>query len=98
MTQAQGHQAEAGVGNQGHPGVGNQGNLRSLLQRDQQFRRAGHLVVFVVAYGGLSNLVMIQKNLGVAGVLAGDLIHFAKDAEGSQGDVLQVADRCSDQV
>ena len=41
---------------------------------------------------------MGQQLAGVASVLGGDQVHAAEDAQGAQGDVLEVADGRGDDV
>jgi hypothetical protein len=41
---------------------------------------------------------VVEELLGLPGVFAGDAIGGAEDAEGAEGDVLEVADGGSDQV
>ncbi len=43
-------------------------------------------------------LEVIQQLLSLAGVLAGDAVHAAQDAQCAQGDVLEVADGGGDEV
>src|SRR5438105_8125390 len=54
--------------------------------------------MLVITDRGLGNTVVVQKLAGVARILAGDEIGFAKHAQGAQSDVLQIADRSRYQV
>jgi len=63
MPQAERNEAVAGVGHERHPRVAHQRDSRALLQRHDQFRRAGQLIVFMVADERLVNVVVIQELL-----------------------------------
>jgi hypothetical protein len=41
---------------------------------------------------------MVEQLSGLAGILAGQQVDLAEDADGAVGDVFQVPDRCGDQV
>src|SRR5258708_4305612 len=72
--------------------VGGYQNTGAPLQRRREFFRACALVVQVIAHSWRVNLKVIQQLLGLASVLAGDAVYVAQDAQGSQGDVLKIAD------
>src|SRR6266852_379368 len=86
------------IGDQRHSRVAYQRDFRALLQRHYQFRRAGQLIVFVVADERLMNAVVREELQGMPRVLAGDLIDFLQDAQRPQRDVLQIADRGADKI
>jgi hypothetical protein len=92
------HEAVTGIGNQGHSRVTDEGNLGALFQGNQEFRRARHFVVLVIADQGLVDIVVSEKFLGVAGVFASDLIGFLQNAQGAKSNVLEVADRRADEI
>jgi hypothetical protein len=52
----------------------------------------------VVADGGGADLEVVEEFLGLAGVFAGDAVGGAQDAEGSEGEVLEVADGGGDEI
>src|SRR6267378_6445925 len=54
--------------------------------------------MFVVADERLANIVVGKKLLGVAGVLAGDLVHFLEDTKGAKSDVFEIADGRADEI
>ena len=88
----------AGIGNQGHAGVADESNLRALFERDDQFRRPGHFIVFVVADKRFVNVVVRQKFLRMPRVFAGDLVGFFQDAQSAQRNVFEIADGRADKV
>jgi hypothetical protein len=96
MPQAESDQSMAGIGNEGHARVADEGDFCALLERDEQFGRAGHFVVLVVADEGLANFVVVEKLLRVASVFASDLVDFLEDAQGAESHVFEIADRRSD--
>jgi hypothetical protein len=98
VAKAESDQAVAGVGDQRHARIADQSDFRALLESDEKFRRARHLVVLVIAHKRLRDFVVIQELLRVAGVFAGDLAGFAQDAQGAQGDVFKIADGRSDEI
>jgi len=77
VAHAKGHQAVAGIGDQWHARVAHESNFGALLQLDQQFRRARHLVVFVIADQRFRDAVVVQELLRVAGIFAGDQVDFS---------------------
>jgi len=91
-------EAVAGVGDQRHARVADERNFRPLLESDKEFRRAGHLVVFVIADERLRDFVVVQELLRVARVFAGDLVGLAQDAQSAQGDVFEIADGRGDEI
>ncbi len=57
------------------------------------------LIMFVIADEGFADIEVSKKLLSLPGVFAGDDLHFfAKDAEGSERDVFQIAYRGCDKV
>ena len=85
-------EAMAGVGDERHACIADERDGRAVFHGQDEFGSAGDLVVFVVADQRLADVVMIQELQGVASIFAGDLIHFFQDAQGAEGDVLQIAD------
>ena len=98
MSHAQSDQAMSRIGDQRHSGIADESDFRALLQRQHQFGRARQFVVFVVADERFVNVVVGKKLLRVAGILAGDLVHFLEDAQGAKRDVFEIADRRSDKI
>jgi hypothetical protein len=98
VAKAESDQAVAGIGNQRHARVADESDFRALLESDEKFRRARHLVVLVIAHERLRDFVVSQELLRVAGVFAGNLVGFAQDAQGAQGDVLEIADGRGDEI
>jgi hypothetical protein len=98
MPQAKRDKAVAGIGNERHPSIAHQRDFRALLERDDQFRGTRQFIVFVVADERLVDVVVSEKLLRVARVLAGDLIDFFEDAQRTQGNVFEVADRRADEI
>src|SRR5258708_32824361 len=80
------------VGNSWRAGIADDGDPGAPLQLRREFFRACALVVQVIAHSWRVNLKVIQQLLGLASVLAGDAVYVAQDAQGSQGDVLKIAD------
>jgi hypothetical protein len=91
MAQAKCDEAMARIGNQRHAGVTDERDFRALLERYEQLGSARHFIVFVVADERLTNFVVTEQLLCVACVFAGDLIDFFQDAQGAEGNVLQIA-------
>ncbi len=98
MPQAERDETVAGVGHERHPRVANQRNLRALLQSDDQLRRAGQLIVFVVADQRLVNVVVRKELQSMARVFAGDLIDLLQDAQRPKRDVFEISDRRADKI
>jgi putative FmdB family regulatory protein len=98
VAEAESDQAMAWIGDERHAGVADESDFRALFQREHQFGRAGQFVVFVVADQRLVNVVVGEELLGVARILARDLVHFLEDAQGAKRDVLEIADRRSDEI
>jgi hypothetical protein len=98
MAQAKRNEAMARIRNQRHAGVADERDFRALLERDEQFGGARHFIVFVVADERFAYFVMAEEFLRVACVFAGDLINFFQDAEGAEGNVLQIADGRANEV
>ena len=92
VANGQGDEAMTGVTDQGHARIADESDGRAVFHGQDEFGGAGELVVFVIADQGLVNVVVIQKLQGVARIFAGDVVHLLEDAEGAEGDVLQVAD------
>ena len=88
----------AWIRNQRHAGVADKRDFRALLERDEQFGGTCHFIVLVVADERFANFVVAEKFLRVACVFAGDLIDFFEDAQGAEGDVLQIAYRRANEV
>jgi hypothetical protein len=88
----------AWVRDAGGAGVTDDGDARAGLEFCGKFGGAAGLVVQVVADGGSADGEVVEQLLGLAGVLAGDAVDGAQDAEGAQGDVFKVADGRGHQV
>jgi len=82
----------AGIGDERHACVADESDACALLEGKDEFRSAESVHVFMVADERLANVVVGEELLGVAGVLAGDLVHFLEDAEGTESDVFEIAD------
>jgi hypothetical protein len=54
--------------------------------------------MLVIAHQRLRDAVTIQQLAGLAGVFTRDKVHFAENPDGAKGDVLQVSDRCRNNV
>ncbi len=98
MSQAECNEPMAGVRHERHPRVAHQRNLRALLQRHDQLRRARHLIVFMVADQRLVNVVVSEQLHGVARVFAGDLVGFLQDSQRPKRDVFEISDRRPDKI
>jgi putative FmdB family regulatory protein len=98
VAEAESDQAMARVGDEWHSGVADESDFRALFQREHQFGRPGQFVVFVVADERFVNVVVGEELLGVARILARDLVYFLEDAQGAKRDVLEIADRRSDKI
>ena len=82
----------------GVPCVADDGDARARLERGGKLDGAGGLIVLVVADGGRADTEVVEQLLRLARVLAGDAVDRAQDAQGAQGDVLQIADGRGDEV
>jgi putative FmdB family regulatory protein len=91
-------EAVAGIGDERHSGVADESDFRALFEGEDEFGGASQFVVFMVADERLVNIVVGKELLGVAGVLASDLVDFLEDAEGSEGDVFEIADGGADEI
>ena len=60
--------------------------------------QACFFVVVVIADERLPDVVMVQKYLGVPGILARDPVRFAQNADRPERDVFQISDGRSHQV
>ncbi len=98
MSQAERDEAMAGVGNQRHSGIADQRDFGTLFHSDDEFGGTSDFVVFVVANERLMNVVVSEQFLGVASVLASDLIRFFEDAQRAESDVLEIADGCGHEI
>ncbi len=98
MADAKGDESMAGIGDERHAGIADQSDSCALFERKYDFGSASEFVVLVVAHQRLVNVVVGEKLLRVAGVLAGDLIDFLEDAKGAESDVLEVADGSADEI
>jgi hypothetical protein len=83
MAETKGDESMAGIGNEWHAGVADESDLGALLEGQDEFRRAGDFVVFVIADERAMNVVVSEKFLRVAGVFASDLVDFFQDAQGT---------------
>src|SRR5208337_2131247 len=72
--------------------VGDESDLSAAFEIDNQLGGLGHLVVLVIADGARLDAVMAEQLQGLARVLAGDQVNFFEHAQGTQGDVFEVAD------
>ena len=88
----------SGIGDAGRARVADDGDARARPERCGEFNGAGGLVVLVVADGGRADTEVVEQLLRLARVLAGDAVDRAQDAQGAQGDVLQIADGRGDEV
>lgn len=88
----------AGVGDERHARVADESDFCALLEGKDEFGGASEFVVFVVADERLANVVVGEEFLGVAGIFAGDLIHFLEHAEGAERNVLKITDRGADEI
>src|SRR5262249_45339238 len=98
VARTKGDEAIARIADQGHAGVADESNFSTLLHSNDEFRRTGHFVVFVIGDERLLNVVVREKFLRVACVFAGDLAGFFEDADSAERDVLEIADRCAHEV
>ena len=98
MAGAEGDEAIAWIAHERHAGVTDEGDFGALLHGEDEFRGAGHFVVLVIADERFADFVVGEEFLRVTGVLAGDLVGFFENAEGAEGDVLEVADGGADEV
>lgn len=95
---AESDESIAGIADERRAGVTDEGDFGALLHGDDEFGGASEFVVLVVGDEGLADFVVGEEFLGVAGVFAGDFVGLFEDAEGAEGDVLEVADRGADEV
>ena len=56
------------------------------------------LIVFVVAGGGLVNVVVVQELTALARVFAGDEVRFPQQSDGAIGDIFEISNGCRDYV
>ncbi len=92
MAQAESDKTMSRIGDERHARVADECDFCALLERDKEFRRARHFIVFVIADERFANFVVVEEFLGVARVFAGNLINFLEDADGAKGDVFEIAD------
>ena len=97
-TDGGGGDLATGIGDAGRARVADDGDARVRPERGGQLDGAAHLVVLVVADGRRADVEVVEQLLRLARVLTGDAVDRAQDAEGAQGDVLQIADGRSDEV
>jgi hypothetical protein len=88
----------AGIGDERHAGVADESDFRALLEGEDEFGGASQFIVFVIADEWFANVVVGEEFLSVAGIFAGDLIHFLEDAKRAKGDVLEIADGGSNKI
>ena len=88
----------AGVGDAGGSRVADDGDARTRPERGGKLDGAARLVVHVVADSGGTDVEVVEQLLGLARVLAGDLVDRAQHTQRAQGDVFQVADGRGDEV
>ena len=88
----------AGVGDGRGAGVGDEGDACASLECVEEFFGAAGFVVQVIADGGCGDAEVVQELRGLAGVLAGDAVGGAEDAQRAESDVFEVADGCGDEV
>jgi hypothetical protein len=98
VSETQGDEPVAGIRDERHSGVADESDFRSLLEGEDEFGGASEFIVFVVADERLANVIMGEELLGVAGVLAGDLVDFLEGAEGAKSDVFEIADGGADEI
>jgi len=98
MAETERDQTMSRIGDERHAGVADESDFCALFERNKEFGRTRHFVVFVVADEGLANFVVVEEFLRVARVFAGNLIDFFEDAEGAEGDVFEIADGRADQI
>lgn len=98
MTQTERDETMSRIGDQRHAGVADERDLCALFEGDEQFGRAREFVVLVIADERFADFVVVEKLLGVARVLAGDLVDFLEDAQGPQGDVFEIANGRANEV
>jgi len=98
VTEAQGDEAMAGIGDEWHSGVAYESDFCALLEGEDEFGGTSELIMFVVADEWLANVVVGKELLGVARVLAGDLVHFLEDTKGAESDVFEIADGGADEI
>ena len=98
MANGESDEAMAGIGDEGHACIADEGNGGTVFHGQDEFGCAGDLVVFVVADQRLMDVVVIEELQGVAGIFAGDLVHFLEDAQGAECDVLEIANGSGHEV
>jgi hypothetical protein len=54
--------------------------------------------MLMVAFAWSRNAVMVEKTCAMPGVFACDQVDFLKYAQRTERDVLQIADRCGNQI
>ncbi len=89
---------DAGVGDAGSARVRNDGDARAGFEFGDELLGAAGFVEEVVADGGRAEVEVVEQLLGLARVFAGDAVCLAQDAQGTQGDVFEVADGRGDEV
>lgn len=93
-----GDDAGAGIGDAGGSGIGDQRDNGAGAQAVGDFGRASGFIEPEVGDHGLPDVEVLEELTGVTGVLGGDEVAVAEDAEGAQGDVLEVPDGSGDEV
>ncbi len=88
----------AGVGDAWGAGVGDERDGGACTEAVGDLGGASGLVEPEVGDHGLPDVEVLQELAGVAGILGGDEVALAEDAEGAQGDILEVPDGGGDEV
>jgi len=90
--------AGTGIGDARHAGVGDERQGFTRADAAEDFFLAGALVELVAGDHGRDDAVAVEEPAGVAGIFGEDMGGRLQDAQGAQGDVLEVADGRADQI
>ena len=81
-----------------HTGIGHERAGLSLLNAADNLWSALSAVVLMVAHHRLGDLQMVQQSAAHPSVLRRDKVALAENAHRAVGQILQIADRCADQI
>ena len=98
MPQAERYQAMSGIGDYRGARIADQRDLGALLEFDHNLRRARQFVMGVITDQLFPDAIVLQQLLSLPSIFAGNQVGFLQHAQGAQGYILEVSDRCRHQV
>ena len=91
------HHAEARIGDAGRSRIGEQRDVFPRGKASGDLVRTLRLVMLVQADQRAADGVVFEQDSRVTCVFRGDAVGFAQDAQGAQGDILQIPDGSGDE-